>query len=277
VPVAPTPRVLGVDAWSIRKGETYGSVLVDLERHHIVDVLPDREAETFAAWLKSHPGVEVIARDRAGNYAQGARKGAPHAVQVADRFHLLLNLQEALTRLFERKHTQLEQMAAQQRGEYHSADSPASSIPVEAAATSSHLTPTETHRQARQAKRQSRYETVKTLHEQGFSQVAIAAQVGLDRDTVRRYIRSESLPEIVRPGRRSRLDPYKGYLNKRWTTGQRNIRHLLSEIRAQGYRAGETIVYDYLRGLRERMEGRAVSQHSKHKSAQTPATASREP
>jgi transposase len=80
----------------------YCTLLVDLERHRIVDVLPDREAQTLEAWLLSHPGVEVISRDRAGNYAQGAHKGAPTATQVADRFHLLLNLQETLTRLFER-------------------------------------------------------------------------------------------------------------------------------------------------------------------------------
>src|SRR5882724_1411659 len=91
-------RVVGVDEWAWRKGTTFGTVIVDLEHRQVVELLADRSAATTADWLKRHPEIDVISRDRAGLYADAAREGAPQARQVADRFHLLKNLRETIER-----------------------------------------------------------------------------------------------------------------------------------------------------------------------------------
>jgi transposase len=107
----PTPRVLGVDDWSWRRGRRWGTILVDLEQHRPVDLLPDRTAAALAAWLTAHPGVDIISRDRGGAYADGARQGAPHAVQVADRFHVVKNIGACFEQFLQRKRVDLRHAA----------------------------------------------------------------------------------------------------------------------------------------------------------------------
>jgi transposase len=108
LPAFDTPRVLGVDDWAFRKGKTYGTILVDHEQRQVVDLLPDRTAATLAAWLDAHPGVEIVTRDRAGAYADGIRRGAPDADQVADAFHVVINLRDALEQTQPRPWLQIE-------------------------------------------------------------------------------------------------------------------------------------------------------------------------
>lgn len=274
----PTPEVLGIDDFAWKKGDRYGTILVDQQAHRVVDLLPDREAETVVTWLKDHPGVKIISRDRAGTYADGARRGAPKAIQVADRFHLLLNLTTALQKLFERKQESLQRLAAEEKAaclsalmQEAAADSP---VPV-----TEPLTATEAQRQGRRARRKHRYDEAIALHQQGASQVAIAALLGLHRDTVRRYLNAADFPEIVRPGKRSTLDPYKAHLRERWNAGQHNIKQLVSELRERGYRHGETIVYDYLRSMREQpawLEAYAATKKTQTRAASSSPLSPRE-
>lgn len=113
----PTPRVLAVDDWAWRRGHRYGTILVDLEHNKVVELLPDRKAETLAEWLKRHPGVEIVARDRASIYAEGARDEAPDAVQVADRWHILRNLSDAMEKAVDRHHAAARQVVLEMTAE----------------------------------------------------------------------------------------------------------------------------------------------------------------
>jgi transposase len=175
-PSFPTPRVLGVDDFALRKRQTYGTILVDLERRQPVALLPERTAAPVAQWLREHPGVEVIARDRASAYAEGARQGAPAATQVADRFHLLQNLAEALTHVFTTHGRALDAVNATEHQQPVPLPDGTSAVPVPPPPTP----PAEQARTAqRAARRQARYDEVWALHRQGWSTAAIAAQVGL--------------------------------------------------------------------------------------------------
>jgi transposase len=220
-------RVLGVDDWAWRRGQRYGTLLVDLEQSQPIDLLPDRTAEALAEWLKAHPTIEIISRDRAGAYADGARRGAPDAVQVADRWHLLHNLVEALERLFDRLPTSVRIPPAAtaiistirpDSGKSNSRrkTSPESPSVDERPAAVRLPTRPEQIQQARRAKRLKRYETVLGLHAQGLSHRAIARQLRIGKGTVRRYLNASTFPEIARRRKApSILDPYMPYLTER--------------------------------------------------------------
>ena len=250
LPILPIPRVLGVDDFALRKRHTYGTILVDLERRQPVALLPERTAEPVAQWLREHPGVEVIARDRASAYAEGARHGAPGATQVADRFHVVQNLAEALTHVFTTHGRALDAVNATA----HPQPVP---LPDGTSAVSVPPPPTppaeEARAAARAARRQARYDAVWALHRQGWSTVAIAAQVGCSCRTIERYVQMPTWP--VRQHRRhygrSIVNPYKAYLLERWNAGCHTAIQLFQEIQARGYAGSYRRVTAYVSRIRQ--------------------------
>ncbi|MBV9226150.1 MAG: ISL3 family transposase [Acidobacteriaceae bacterium] len=269
-----TPRVLGVDDWSYKRGERYGTILCDLERHRVVDLLPDRSAESLAAWLRAHPGVEVISRDRSSLYAEGAREGAPEAVQVADRWHLMKNLTEALERILQRHHTELRQAHQQISAATVSLPPTAAGEPAPTLDTPPALSQRqEETRQHRRDRRRARYEEVIALHQEGYSQREIARRLGLGQRTVRRWVQARSFPEQSRRRRRSRLDRFRPYLEQRWQDGIRNVARLWRELRKQGFTGGYSTVKDWFSRHRPNLPVTAPSSAVKRSAPPSPRQA----
>jgi transposase len=254
----PPPRVVGIDDWAWRKGHRYGTIVVDLERSDVIDLLPDREANTVAAWLKAHPGVEVVSRDRSSTYAQAATEGASGAAQVADRWHLLKNLREAVERLFERHSSVVAEAVksttpspeppsaatATTPGTPEQAVGPSSSQPPAATAPES---PRRQAQRARRDRRVERFEQVRERHRQGHSARRIAQELGLSRCTVRRYLRCGACPDWG-PGRRrsSRLDEHRDWIDARLAEGNENAVDLRRGLAERGYRGSYGSVRRYV-------------------------------
>ena len=250
LPVFATPQVLGVDDWAARKRQTYGTVLIDLERRRPLALLPDREAKTFALWLQAHPGVGVITRDRSRAYADGARQGAPEAIQVADRFHLLQNLAEALDQVFNAHGNTLEAVneALCQAPVAQSDGTVAMPVrPPPLPRTARELA------HQRQARRLALHQQIWALHQQGWPGRAIAQQLGIGKNTVYRDLRMETLPERKRRTDRGRsiLMPYTPYLLERWNAGCRDAVRLFQELQPRGYAGSYVTVARYTQRLRQ--------------------------
>ena len=234
-----TPEVLGVDDFALRKGVKYGTILVDLERHHLVDLLPDREKATAAAWLKAHPGVKMISRDRGGAYAEAAREGAPNAIQIADRFHLSQNVGETVVRIMRRNYPRVKQIFE---------EAPAGTKPLD---QSLPLQRHEADKQVSQQRRMAFYEHAISLYEQGASQTEIATQLHLSRKRVREFMKEPPSPSVYKQ-RSTKLAPYKVYLKQRFAEdGRGNSLQLYREVCARGYDGCCSVVTNYVTQLRQ--------------------------
>ncbi len=276
-----TPTVIGIDDWARRKGQTYASIVVDLERHQPITLLEDRSAETVETWLQAHPTVTIISRDRSTTYAAGAARGAPDATQVADRFPILKNLGEAVEQELERNNIVVvrtgldtEKPTAPDVAETDLPASPRDDLDS-AAALLSHAAPATPHhgpttlaasavypdtpsglraaaaRQARHSERRAQYTRMVELQRQGLDQRTSARTVGISPRTVSRWSTRGQFPERRhRTGDASSLDPYKAELLERWQAGSPKIAHLWREVQSQGFSGSYGRIYNYLAPLR---------------------------
>ena len=245
-------RNLGVDDWAWRKGQDYGTILVNLDLHRVMDLLPDRAAGSFSEWLSQHPEVVTISRDRCGLYAEGATLGAPQAQQIADRFHLVLNLSATMERVLEEQSRQLILLPAEEGAEPEptTIGDVVAENPVPAARP--------TQSQMRRQRRLERYEQVIALFQSGQSQAAISRSLGIERKTIRRWLRRGEFPERKPPHRRPpKVNEFADYLQQRWTEGCHNATRLYKEIHDKGYSGKRAMVARFVAGWRK--TGKAAS------------------
>jgi len=224
-------RVVGIDDWAWRKGSAYGTIIVDLERREVVDLLPDRSASMTADWLKRHPDIEIISRDRCGSFAQGAREGAPQARQIADRFHILQNLREAIQ-------AQLSRTAGSSARPLLPADGDGDEAAISCSAWDKHggaehrrLT-----RMTNQRSWQATFDRVRALRLDGRTISDSVQQTGFDRRTIAKWIRADALPQRNASAPKTTSPRYfEDYLSRRWSEGCARGRRLFQEIKARSY------------------------------------------
>jgi transposase len=236
----PTPRVLGVDDWAFQRKHPSGTILVDLEKHRVIDLLMGSDEEIFKEWLQAHKGVDVISRDRGASYRLGATKGAPKAKQVLDRWHLLKNWGEVMQKTLGQQ-TDFLQQAEQQ---------------TKQARAKTEVQVAEKHRKAprrtpappspRHAWQIDMHRQVHELAATGKTQAEIASELHLYCKTVRKYLRMPTFVAHYR-GRTSVVEPYRDYLQARWQEGEVMIARLWEEIQAQGFKGTYRNVWAFVR------------------------------
>lgn len=242
LPAIGEPVVVGIDDWALARGHRYGTIFVDLQQHRPLDLIAGREMTEVRNWLAQHPGIRVVARDRAGAYGQAARQALPQAVQVTDRWHLLNNLSEMAERVLLGCQQALRTATASVNAELRHPNV----VVMEPTQTPSTPGPTPvatTRREQRRALRLDRFEEVRRRHGQAQALRSIARDMGLSANTVRKFVRADGFPESARRATsRSMLDPWREHLESRWMEGCSNTAELWREIQAKGYRGGASQV-----------------------------------
>lgn len=236
----PTPRVLGLDDFAIRKGRTYGTILCDLEKKKPVDVIFGRTKQDVLGWLNNRSGIEIAVRDRASSYADALSTAVPEAIQVADRFHLVRNVGDALKEVVDRQSWALPEPAPLPVSVC--VPEPAPEVtPTPTPLPEQRLSRAQRRRAAAADRLEGRYSDVWRLHATGMTVWQIRKATGLSRMTIYKYLNSPEVPK--RAERRpvpSIVDPFVDYLEERWHSGCHNVHALFAELVQQGYPGSES-------------------------------------
>ena len=255
-PVARAVQVLGIDDFAWKKRFTYGTLLVDLERRKIIDILPDRESATVEKWLRDHTGITIVSRDRGKEFTKAATQALPQAQQVVDRFHLVRNLAEVLPVILGHCRADIRQ-AEKILFPPTEKTTGQNARPLPTGATWQQRTPphVEKAHQARQANRDDRYQQMIELRAHGLTQAEIAKRLGMSVRAVRAWLKQEAAPTWKRHSRRrSVFDPYAAYVLGRWQEGIHEAKQLYEEIRAQGFPGKVRIVQRFVQALADNPE-----------------------
>ncbi len=251
---APPATVIGIDDFALRKGRVYGTIIVDLERRTPIDLLPDRTVDTVGTRLRARPDLAIVARDRSPEYARGVAAGAPQATHVADRFHLLYALREAVERYVHHIRPDLRRLLSDVR-DGDTPEGPRPSPTVIDAPPSPHYDPGPARRRvqaAKHAERERRFQHVKGAQARGLNQRQIVQESGLSLATVRLWVAADVLPPERRGYRRDgKVDPYGPYLLRRLADGCTNQTLLWQEIGAQGFGGTRSLVAKWIRAHRD--------------------------
>lgn len=246
IPNPESVKVLGVDDFSFWRGMRFGTILVDLEKRKPIDLLPDRESETLALWLKQHPEIEIISRDRGSNYIEGSNTGAPQAKQVADRWHLLKNATEVFEKTICRNYSKLRKALFPKDEEIFFTDQEiAQQIKAGEAAKNNLLQEIENKSKELSpfyVEKLKVFEIVKQLQAKGLTINQIRTQISRHHTTVARCYRVEEFEKIKRDKGSRLLQPFIKYLRQRWDEGCQNAKQLYREIKEQGYQGSDVTV-----------------------------------
>jgi len=243
IPPIIAPKIIGVDDWAFKKGRKYGTVIVDLEKHQVIDLLPDREAKTLSAWLLEHPSVEIVSRDRSTTYAAAITEACPQTEQIADRWHLLKNLSETLERFLDTQRGEIKETAL--KLSQHLQQTPVNEQVI-VADSETLLTKSIPQQAVFKSKYYDNFIKTKELQTKGYSIRKIAATLKMARQTVTKYWdRVEFVPKTSH--KRSNILGFEAYLQQRWLEGQQSPKALHEEINRIGFKYSQSTVYHMVR------------------------------